>query len=286
LAKLQELATKNNGLALQANSKGKEKATKPSRYDDLSSDEDDELDDEEMTFFIKNFKMVMKKTNFRNFGKNKSKYEPRRSSSKNCFGCKKIGHFIADCPEEKKKNKDTKESSFKRHKPRHRKYSDEAHLGQEWVSNEESDSEDQDVATMPLKTTYSHSTSLFEDLTDDEDQGPTMCLMAKGLKVISPSSSDNEIDEEDEVAIIVKQYGKKGATRIMKLMMKLEELDESLESQEELLRIEKEKSEALEMNLTNESKENKKLWDSLKTKDSILLEVEEALPSEKEKWMN
>jgi predicted ribosome quality control (RQC) complex YloA/Tae2 family protein len=107
--------------------------------------------------------------------------------------------------------------------------------------------------------------------------------MAKGLKVISPSSSDDEIYEEDEVAILVKQYGKKGATRIMKLMMKLDELDESLESQEELLRLEREKSESLEINLTNESKENKKLQDSLKTKDSILLEVEEALTSERGK---
>jgi hypothetical protein len=55
LAKLQEQATKNNGLALQANSKGKEKATKPSRYDDSSSDEDDELDDEEMAFLHQEF---------------------------------------------------------------------------------------------------------------------------------------------------------------------------------------------------------------------------------------
>jgi chromosome segregation ATPase len=107
--------------------------------------------------------------------------------------------------------------------------------------------------------------------------------MEKGLKVISPSSSDNEIDEEDEVAILVKQYCKKGATRLMKLMIKLEELDESLESQEELLRLEREKSKALEMNLTSESKENKMLQDSLKTKDSILLEVEEALTSERGK---
>ena len=34
--------------------------------------------------------------------------------------------------------------------------------------------------------------------------------------------------------------------------MKLDELDETLESQEELLRLEREKSEALEKNLTNE----------------------------------
>jgi hypothetical protein len=90
LAELQEQATKNNGLALQTNSKSIEKATKPSRYDDSSSDEDDELDDEEMTYFIKNFRRVMKKTNFQKFGKNKSKYEPRRRSSKPYFGCKKI----------------------------------------------------------------------------------------------------------------------------------------------------------------------------------------------------
>jgi hypothetical protein len=55
LAELQEQGTKNNRLALQANSKGKEKATKLSRYDDSSSDEDDELDDEEMAFLHQEF---------------------------------------------------------------------------------------------------------------------------------------------------------------------------------------------------------------------------------------
>jgi hypothetical protein len=84
-------------------------------------------------FFIKNFRRVMKKTNFQNFGKNKIKYELRRRSSKTYFGCKKIGHFIAYCPEEKKKNKDTKESSFKRDKPRNKKYSSEAHRGEELI---------------------------------------------------------------------------------------------------------------------------------------------------------
>jgi hypothetical protein len=66
--------------------------------------------------------------NFRNLSKNK--YESRRRSSKPCFGCKKIGHFITECPEEKKKNKDTKESSSKRDKPRYKTRAGEAHLGQ------------------------------------------------------------------------------------------------------------------------------------------------------------
>ena len=66
-------------------------------------------------------------------------------------------------------------------------------------------------------------------------------------------------------------------------MMKMDELEETLESQEELLSLEREKSETLEKDLTNERKENKRLEDSLRTNDGILLEVKESLTSEKEK---
>jgi hypothetical protein len=71
---------------------------------------------------------------------------------------------------------------------------------------------------------------LFEDLNDDEDQGPIMCLMAKNSKVTSPNSSDDELDEEDEMSSLIKQYGKSAATRMMKLIMKLDELYETIES--------------------------------------------------------
>ena len=78
---------------------------------------------------------------------------------------------------------------------------------------------------MAFKVTPHHSTSLFEDLTDDEDQDPIICLMAKNVKVNSPNSSDDELDEDDEVASLISQYGKKGATKIMKLMMKVDALE-------------------------------------------------------------
>ena len=70
---------------------------------------------------------------------------------------------------------------------------------------------------------------------------------------------------------------------MIKLIMKLDDLDETLESQEELLRLEREKSKALEKNLANEREENKMLMDSIKVKDGILLEMKESLSSEKEK---
>jgi hypothetical protein len=99
---------------------------------------------------------------------------------------------------------------------------------------------------MAFKTSSSHQPSLFEDLTDDEDQGPIMCLMAKNMKVTSPNSSDDELDEEDKIASLIKQYGKSAATKMIRLIMKLDDLDETLESQEELFRLEREKSKALE----------------------------------------
>ena len=129
-------------MALQAKSKGKEKANKSSKNEGTSSD-----DDEQMAFFIKNFTRAMKKSNFRNFEKN-NKYEPRRRSNRPYFGCNKVGHFIADCPEEKKNNKDTKESTYKRDRSRYKKQAGEAHLGQEWDSQQESESEKEDIATM------------------------------------------------------------------------------------------------------------------------------------------
>jgi hypothetical protein len=167
LADLQEQAAKNNGLALQAKLKGKERATRSSKDDDSSDNEDNELDDEKIAFVIKNFRRVLRKSNFRNLSKNK--YESRRRSSKPCFSCKKIRHFIADCPKEKKKSKDTKDSSSKRDKPRYKTRAGEAHLGQELDLNEERNSDNEDIATMAFKTSSSHQPSLFEDLTDDVD---------------------------------------------------------------------------------------------------------------------
>jgi hypothetical protein len=57
---------------------------------------------------------------------------------------------------------------------------------------------------MAFKTFSSYQPSFFEDLTDDEDRGPIMCLMAKNMKVTSPNSSDDELDEEDEIASLIK----------------------------------------------------------------------------------
>ena len=70
---------------------------------------------------------------------------------------------------------------------------------------------------------------------------------------------------------------------MMELIMKLDDLDETLESQEELFRLEREKFKTFEKNLADEREENKILLDSIKVKDGTLLELKESLSSEKEK---
>ena len=84
-----------------------QKANQSSIKEGTSSDDDEELNDEQMAFFIKNFTRVLRKGNFRNFGKNK-------------------------------------------------KQAGEAHLGQEWDSQQESESEKEDVATMAFKASSPH----------------------------------------------------------------------------------------------------------------------------------
>ena len=71
---------------------------------------------------------------------------------------------------------------------------------------------------MAFKASSPHSPSLFED------------LMAKNSKVTSPNLSDDELDNEVEVPKLVKKYGKGAATKMMKLVMKLDEADETLET--------------------------------------------------------
>ena len=88
--------------------------------------------------------------------------------------------------------------------------------------------------------------------------------MSHGQK--SQGNFSNSSDDEHEVANLIKKYGKGAATKMIKLIMKLDDADETLESQEELLRLEREKSKALEKDLANEREENKMLVDSIKVK--------------------
>jgi speckle-type POZ protein len=145
----------------------------------------------------------------------------------------------------------------------------EAHLGEEWDSNGDSSDSDYEVglATISIREPINKS-SLFEDLIDDEDDFTHTCLMARGSKVDTPTpplddDSENDLDFEKMITC----FGKKTTKKIMFFMKEIENRDVTLEVQEELFRLEREKTITLENALVIEKKGFKVQEDLLKEKE-------------------
>jgi hypothetical protein len=95
------LTSKKQDSALKATNKSKKKKAiieSPSEEEEEEEDEDEkEYDEEEITIFIKKInKYISKRRPF----KGDKKERPR--SKRVCYNCGKNGHFIAQCPYEKK----------------------------------------------------------------------------------------------------------------------------------------------------------------------------------------
>jgi hypothetical protein len=127
-----------------------------------------------------------------------------------CYNCRKSGHFIAQCLYERKEGKKKKKKSYKIDKKFLKKPPcGQAHIVQEWdPSDESSESESDDLATIAIKGESSSSKSLFPNLSKHT------CLMAEGdkkkVKTTTSSSpkyvsshedtlsSDNDSSDDDE----------------------------------------------------------------------------------------
>jgi hypothetical protein len=193
--------TSKQEIAFKANKKSKNKQ----EVVESSSEEED------MALFMKKFRKYIKKKKFAKGGK-----RLKTTTKRTCYNCGKHGHFIANCPFERRDDGDDKkkykpykkEKGYKRSdKPYKKKSYGEAHIGQEWESEDESSNSDSDgVATMAIKGKSSSSRSLFPKL----NQGKHTCLMAKenkrkvktkgisSLKYVSSNDNDDSDDDDDK----------------------------------------------------------------------------------------
>jgi hypothetical protein len=134
--------------------------------DDDRNDESTKYDPEEMTLFIRRFaKLMSKQKLFKGNKKNKFKSKTKRA----CYNCGKHGHYIANCPYERRKEDDDKkkkkEKRYKKDNHYKKKVYGEAHLDKKWDSDDESTNFDSDdVATVAIMGSSSSSKSLFPNL--------------------------------------------------------------------------------------------------------------------------
>jgi hypothetical protein len=230
----------------EQDSSKKSKDHKSKKVVETSSDEESSSD-EDTAMFIKTFKKFVRKND---------KYQ-RKGKKRACYECGQTGHFIADCPN--KKEQDAKKN-YKRDKLKKggkskgyfkkKKYG-QAHIGEEWNSDEESSSseEEEEVANVAIQSTS--TSQLFTNLSDDS-YTPN-CLMAKGDKV-TLFNDDFTNDDDEQIAMknkMIKEFGLNGYNVITKLMEKLDKRKATLDAQEDLLILEKERNLELQKLLSN-----------------------------------
>jgi hypothetical protein len=181
-----------------------------------------------------------------------------------CYNCGKNGYFITQCPYERKEEDNDKRKKFDKGYKKYNKKRPygQSHVGQEWNSSDESsESESDDLATIAIKGKASSSKSLFPKLSK------RTCLMAKegknkvksntsfSLKYVTSDeatlSSDN-YDSSDDDKPLPSELVKNPNTMIKVLLRQVEARDELLEQQEELLVQERKISEKLKKLLTLE----------------------------------
>jgi hypothetical protein len=106
-----------------------------------------------MTRFIRRFFKMMNK---QKFFKRDKKDKFRTRTKRVCYNYDKYGHYIANCPQEHRKEEDgknkKKERSFKKDKYYKKKTYGEAHIDKKWDSDDESSNSDRDgVAAVAIK---------------------------------------------------------------------------------------------------------------------------------------
>jgi hypothetical protein len=197
------------------------------------------LNNEEMALIIKSFKTALK-------GHKGQPSKTKTKGKRSCFKCGKIGHFIANCPD----NDSDQEQGNKREKKKaYKKAKGEEHLGKEW----DSDCSSSDSDNEGLAATAFNKSSLFPNERHT-------CLMAKEKKVCNgnnatydSSSDDESSDEEIDYSSLFKGLDRTKIENINELIDALNEKDRLLEKQEDLLYeehdkfVEAQKSHALEV---------------------------------------
>jgi hypothetical protein len=192
-------SSRKQDIALKASKKSKKKQIvieSSSEEEEDDEDEEKEYDEDEMALFIKKFnKYISKRRSFKEDRKENTR------SKRVCYNCGKNGYFIVQCPYERKDEDNNKKKKINKSYKKDKKFTKkksygQAHVSQEWNSSDESsESESDDLATIAIKGKSLSSKSLFPILFKHT------CLMTKEgkkkVKTDAPSSPKYITSNED-----------------------------------------------------------------------------------------
>jgi hypothetical protein len=211
-------------VAFEATEERKEEST-PSRLPIDAS----KLDNEEMALIIKSFRQILKQ-------RRRKDYKPR--SKRVCYRCGKSGHFIAKCPYSSESDRDNDKKGKKKmeKKKYYKKKGIEAHMGQEWDSDESStdSSSDEDAANIAVNKGL-----LFPNVGHK-------CLMAKDgkkkkvhsratPKYTTSNDEGSSSENEDDLISLFANLKLEQKKKLNELIETINEKDDLLEYQEDLL---------------------------------------------------
>jgi hypothetical protein len=109
-----------------------------------------------------------------------------------CYNCSKNGHFIAQCPYERKEEDNNKRKKLEKGYKKDKKYTKkksygQTHVGQEWNSSDESSElESDDLTTIAIKGKASSSKSLFPKISKH-----TYLMTKEGRKKVKSNTSSS-----------------------------------------------------------------------------------------------
>jgi hypothetical protein len=209
-------------VAFKATEEKKEESTSSRLTIDASK-----LDNEEMALIIKSFHQILKQRKGRD-------YKPR--SKKVCYKCGKPGHFIAKCPVSSDSDRGDDKKGKKKENKYYKKKGGDAHVCQEWDSDESSTdfSSDEDAANIAVNKGL-----LFPNVGHK-------CLMAKdgkkkkvksraSTKYTRSSDEGSSSDDEDDLLALFANLNMQQKEKLNELICAIHEKDELLDRQEEFL---------------------------------------------------
>jgi hypothetical protein len=239
------LTSKRQDITLRANKSKKNKVLIKITSEEEEEDNEREYDEDEVALFMKKFnKFIKKRRPYKGERKEKTRLKWV------CYNCDKNVYFIAQFSYKRKEEDNDKRKKFDKGYKKDKKYANkkpygQTHIGQEWKSSDESsESENDEVATIAIKGKTSSSKSLFLKLSK------YTCLMAKEgkNKVKSNTSFSLNYVTSDEDTLSSDNYDSsdddnphpselvKNPNAVIKgLMRQVGARDELLKQQEELL---------------------------------------------------